>query len=356
MTKIFSLFVTMSILLFSLGCDDVNPLNEQSSDFENTDFSLSDSGGVRSSRAVPIPGTWHHISHVKTYGGSTVLFRVADIASSPTSDEIAIACGPENGMIKGLWKYSYASSLSDLQYKSGWVVGGNTCHAVTMDRDGYIWGCQDLDGTFITTIWCINGDSRVYQKQISMLENPVSIGYGALDIGCGLGSTYNSGDPVFDKGIMLLDRNGYGVYRLGAPTAENDWDFKYSLIDNLNVAQGAYLGRRIDASHANSRTNTMVLVDNYKQPRISDSYRQYVWWNQLDTEEAQDIAIQPTTNTQPEIWMMGKDLGTYGGRIYRWNYTTSQWDEAGGRASRVTIDRQGRAWIVNEIGDVFVWY
>lgn len=350
MAKLFSLLIGAIALIFSIGCDTVNTVVDNGNLDIKMEESDSDTSGSYS-RGVPISGTWHHVQKVNRFNHSGLVdLKAHDLAASPVANQIAFSTSTDGGMLKGAWIYNYTPNTTNMSWNGGdHRIGGSPCQGIAMDRDGNVWSVQDMG--FVSWIWCrANNGANIYSPSFAM-DNPYS---NALDIGCGVGAMTNTNDPLYDKGIIMLGKNGYNVYRLCLSSSGSGIDFK--LIDNLNVAQGAYLGRRLDAAHSLTNKGSMVLVDNYKQARISDSYRQYVWWNALDTEKAMDIAIEPTTAQNPEIWMIGEDNSSWGGRIYRWNYSTNQWDEAGGRASRITIDRHGKPWLANEIGDVFCWY
>lgn len=96
---------------------------------------------------------------------------------------------------------------------------------------------------------------------------------------------------------------------------------------------------------------TRVAVDQYGKPwvvnGVGDIFRGdgNGGWTHLPGK-AQDIAI----GGSDQVYMIGTG-GGYGGTINKWN--GSGWTSIHGLATRVAVDRYGKPWVVNGIGDIF---
>lgn len=69
-------------------------------------------------------------------------------------------------------------------------------------------------------------------------------------------------------------------------------------------------------------------------------------WSRLP-DKAKDIGI----GGDNQVYIIGYTNTTYGGYIYKWN--GSGWSRIHGEATRVAVDRDGKPWVVNTLGDTF---
>lgn len=342
-------------LIFVVGCDTVKytedlPVSNEDEFSVEDDFSVVDSGGVSGlrSRAVSIPGTWHQIPGLKA----------CDIGTHPTENEIAISYRSVFRR-SGLATYSFTQNSTNLTKLYHGLTRGNPAHGVAMDRNGVAWGVQYGINTSVHT-----NILRLHRVDINLLEvnacykeNPYSHkkspGYNAIDIGIGGGTMTHTGNDLFNLGIIIMSEGGNAMYKIKSPFVNAD--FCYDKI--YEFTPGEFLGSRVAVSNTNYEWDRAVIIDSKRVYRYHNShYNNYTQF--YDGIKSQDVSIEPIRflNKRPATWMIGTDTGGYGGRIYMWNSSTGDWDEAGGRASRVAVDQHGRPWIVNKIGDVFCWY
>lgn len=334
-------------LMFAMGCDTVK-YNEPVV-YEEEEFSLVDSGGTSGlrSRAVSIPGTWHKVDGLQA---------VADIGTHPVADEIVISYRKPLRK-SGLAMYSFTQNSANLTKLYDGDYRGNPAHGVGMDRDGIAWGVQyGMNYSVHTNILRLY---RVSHNLVSIdpcyKDNPLthkkSPAYNAIDIAIGAGTTTHTGNDLLNRGIIILGENGEDMYQIKSPLVNRD--FMYDTL--FNFIPGEFVGSRIASSNTSRYWKKTVIIDNKNVYRHSyrGNYHQY-----YDGVKSQDVGIEPIRFLYhtPTVWMIGKDTGGFGGRIYMRNNTTGTWEEAGGRASRVAVDQHGRPWIVNKVGHVFCWY
>ncbi len=62
---------------------------------------------------------------------------------------------------------------------------------------------------------------------------------------------------------------------------------------------------------------------------------------------ATDIGV----GAQGQVYVIGTDNTSHGGRIYKW--TGNSWQRTSGIAERIDVDQYGRAWVVNRPGMIF---
>lgn len=94
-----------------------------------------------------------------------------------------------------------------------------------------------------------------------------------------------------------------------------------------------------------------------EQDYVAINYDNQVWfkyydsedWQQLGSIKMQDIAAGPAG----EIYGIGLDVNSYGGRIYKWDCYGGDWNELYGYATNIDVDRYGNPWVVNKVGHIF---
>lgn len=67
---------------------------------------------------------------------------------------------------------------------------------------------------------------------------------------------------------------------------------------------------------------------------------------------ATDIAVRGSSPVMG-AWIITNTPNPYGYTIARWNGTTQTWTPISGGATRVGVDNNGRAWVVNSFGDIY---
>lgn len=71
--------------------------------------------------------------------------------------------------------------------------------------------------------------------------------------------------------------------------------------------------------------------------------------SRLTTELGHDVAV----GKDGTYWIVGSKIGGVGGfEIYRWDKTNDKWEQIAGSAVRISVDSEGKAWIVNKLGHV----
>jgi peptidoglycan hydrolase-like protein with peptidoglycan-binding domain len=72
-------------------------------------------------------------------------------------------------------------------------------------------------------------------------------------------------------------------------------------------------------------------------------------WTLMPGGCASDIAV----GSSGAVWALGCDADSTGATIYRFNFSTSNWEGVPGRLVRITVDGTGRPWGVQANGDIY---
>jgi len=165
------------------------------------------------------------------------------------------------------------------------------------------------------------------------------------------GSQFSDGCDM----VFLVSHDGRKIYRGGR--IAGDWNLIYtsSVFDgsltNISVGKGLY----------GSHTSIYVTTSRGRLLRLDCQWGPSLSIKKNDMTGTlpftRDVAVQDGNGAQPELYVIaGSTANIYGYSIYRYDMWQQKWYQCNGIAERIAVDMEGRVWVVNSVGDVFLGY
>ncbi|WP_157619790.1 tectonin domain-containing protein [Skermanella stibiiresistens] len=174
--------------------------------------------------------------------------------------------------------------------------------------------------------WLVNAQNNIFRWNGSAFQQ---IPGAAKDIGAG------SQHDVWVIGVQPIPPYGDAVFRWTGATTGNPWQ-------QIPGAAG-----------------TRIAVDDQGTAWLVNAQNNIFRWNGSAFQQIPGAAKDIGAGSQHDVWVIGvQPIPPYGDAVFRWTGATTgnPWQQIPGAAgTRIAVDDQGTAWLVNAQNNIFRW-